>query len=73
MKFHVYNSEPDGWLYITTGHACHVPRVCLNPVAIDVFIEALQKHVSSEGDGRGFVIDGWTGEVEILASGQAVK
>jgi len=65
MKFRVYNSEPDGRLYITAGLADSVPRVCLNPVAIDAFIEALQKHVSSEGDGLPFIIDGWTGKVEV--------
>ena len=66
MKFHVYNSRFDGRLYIIAGQANSVPRVCLSPVAIDTFIEALQKHISSKGDGLGFRIDGWTGKVEVL-------
>jgi len=66
MKYYAYNSEPDGRLYITDGMGG--ARVVLRPNAVDAFIAALQKHVSSEGDGLRFSIDSRTGEVEAAAS-----
>lgn len=63
MKYYSYNSEPDGRLVITDGMIGG--QVVLSTNAIDAFIEALQKHVSSEGDGLGFSVNSRTGEIEV--------
>ena len=56
-----YNGEPDGRLYISNhrnDYIADIPTTC-----IGAFIEALQKHASSEGDGEPFVIDKTIGRV----------
>ena len=68
MIVHVYNDKTDDCLYIFCGLAGSVARVRLGTVAIDPFIEALQKHASSEGDGSRFTINGRTGKVEVFGS-----